>query len=298
MQKEKNKRILQSHPYKIYESNGTWYTHLPDSGKTEKRRKIKRKSKQALEKAIVDYYTSHENQMTVEDIFNAWNDDRLKYGYIAGSTHLRDKKFFKQYLMPTPMASRQIDSVSREEWTAWTQAQLDNGITAKQWSGLRGIIKGILHYAEDHHYIPYSAEDMLQRVRIHKNAFKKRKKSDSEEIYYSEDLQKLRDYCLKNWDAYTSCIWLISISGLRVGEATSLTPDDIDLTAMTINVHRTKTRGDETGQTLATVRDVPKQMPERGKCRFRLLRENVLLKSCGIAKTTIGKSRKIPMRNR
>ena len=96
---------------------------------------------------------------------------------------------------------------------------------------------------------------MLQRVRIHKNAFKKRKKSDSEEIYYSEDLQKLRDYCLKNWDAYTSCIWLISISGLRVGEATSLTPDDIDLTAMTINVHRTETRGDETGQTLATVRD-------------------------------------------
>ena len=96
---------------------------------------------------------------------------------------------------------------------------------------------------------------MLQRVRIHKNAFKKRKKSDSEEIYYSEDLQKLRDYCLKNWDAYTSCIWLISISGLRVGEATSLTPDDIDLTAMTIYVHRTETRGDETGQTLATVRD-------------------------------------------
>ena len=96
---------------------------------------------------------------------------------------------------------------------------------------------------------------MLQRVRIHKNAFKKRKKSDSEEIYYSEDLQKLRDYCLKNWDAYTSCIWLISISGLRVGEATSLTPDDIDLTAMTIYIHRTETRGDETGQTLATVRD-------------------------------------------
>ena len=255
MQKEKNKRILQSHPYKIYESNGTWYTHLPDSGKTEKRRKIKRKSKQALEKAIVDYYTSHENQMTVEDIFNAWNDDRLKYGYIAGSTHLRDKKFFKQYLMPTPMASRQIDSVSREEWTAWTQAQLDNGITAKQWSGLRGIIKGILHYAEDHHYIPYSAEDMLQRVRIHKNAFKKRRKQDAEEIYYAEDLQKLRDYCLKEWDAYTSCIWLISISGLRVGEVTSLTPDDIDLTAMTIYVHRTETRGDETGQTLATVRD-------------------------------------------
>ena len=151
MKREKNKKILESHPYKIYESNGTWYTHLPDSGKTEKRRKIKRKSKQALEKAIVDYYTSHENQMTVEDIFNAWNDDRLKYGYIAGSTHLRDKKFFKQYLMLTPMASRQIDSVSREEWTAWTQAQLDNGITAKQWSGLRGILKGILHYAEDHH---------------------------------------------------------------------------------------------------------------------------------------------------
>ena len=139
MQKEKNKRILQSHPYKIYESNGTWYTHLPDSGKTEKRRKIKRKSKQALEKAIVDYYTSHENQITVEDIFNAWNDDRLKYGYIAGSTHLRDRKFFKQYLMSTSMASKQIDSVSREDWTAWTQTQLDNGLTAKQWSGLRGI---------------------------------------------------------------------------------------------------------------------------------------------------------------
>ncbi len=60
---KKREEILKKHPYSIWfnEKENVWYSYLPDSSKTNNRRKIKRKNKNDLEKIICDYYQSVHN---------------------------------------------------------------------------------------------------------------------------------------------------------------------------------------------------------------------------------------------
>lgn len=53
-----NKKILKNHKYEIYysESEKSWRTYLPDETKPNKRRPVKRKSKENLEKEIIRFY--------------------------------------------------------------------------------------------------------------------------------------------------------------------------------------------------------------------------------------------------
>ena len=51
----KNAEILQNHQYKIWQGNNQkWYTYLPDG--EDGRKQVKRSTKAAIEKAVIQYY--------------------------------------------------------------------------------------------------------------------------------------------------------------------------------------------------------------------------------------------------
>lgn len=252
----KRKEILKEHEHKIFFSSGYWMTYCIEDGK---RKRIKRKSKKDLEDAIIALYggTAKEKKKktpTVKECFEAWNDQRLEKGFVIGSTHLRDKKFFNQFYRGTDFENRCVGDITASEWTAFLQDKLNTMLTAKAWAGLRGITRGTLDYCFDAGYTGYTSADVISAVRVHRRMFKTRTKEDEDEIYYADELQTLRAACLRDWDSYTACIWLISITGLRIGEATALGPDDIDLERMVVQVRKTETHGDETGQQVFSVR--------------------------------------------
>ena len=116
MKKKKEQEILNNHPYSVYEYKGYWYTTVPDIVKG--RRKIKKKNKQDLEQAIIDYYTSnHDNHgPTVKEVFKEWNEKRLADGYVKGATALRDMRTFEKYIMNSSLYDRPVRLISREEW--------------------------------------------------------------------------------------------------------------------------------------------------------------------------------------
>ena len=252
----KRKEVLQQHDHEIFQSGGYWMTYCIVDGK---RKRIKRKNRKDLEDAIVALYggTAKEKKKktpTVKECFEAWNDMRLEKGFIIGSTHLRDKKFFNQFYRGTDFENRSVGDISAAEWTAFLQENLNTMLTAKAWAGLRGITRGTLDYCFDAGYIKYASADVISAVRVHRRMFKTRTKEDEDEIYYADELQALREACLRDWDSYTSCIWLISITGLRIGEASALCPEDVDLDRMVVQVRKTETHGDETGQQVFSVR--------------------------------------------
>ena len=259
-EKMKREKLLKTHDHEIFFSGGSWMTYV--IGPDGKRRRIKRRRREDLETAIVELLgggeikerKKKEKGPTVEDCFTAWNDQRLQRGFIIGSTHLRDLKFYRQFYRDTDFASRCVAGITAAEWTAFLQARLNQGLTPKAWAGLRGITRGTLDYCFDAGYVRYTSADVMSGVRVYRRQFKTRTKEEGEEIYYADELQALRDACIRDWDSYTSCIWLISITGLRLGEVTALGPDDIDLDRMVVQVHRTETHGDETGQQLFSVR--------------------------------------------
>lgn len=65
----KNK-ILEQHPYAIYysEHEDRWRTYLPDFTKPDKRRAVKRKNKENLEKTIIDYYLRNLKSVSPDNI--------------------------------------------------------------------------------------------------------------------------------------------------------------------------------------------------------------------------------------
>ena len=253
---KKRKEILQQHDHEIFQSGGYWMTYCIVDGK---RKRIKRKDKKDLENAIVALYggTAKEKKKktpTVKKCFEAWNDMRLEKGFVIGSTHLRDKKFYNQFYRGTDFENRCVGDITATEWTAFLQEKLNSMLTAKAWAGLRGISRGTLDYCFDAGYTGYTSADVISAVRVHRRMFKTRTKEDEDEIFYADELQALRAACLRDWDSYTACIWLISITGLRIGEASALCPDDIDIDRMVVQVRKTETHGDETGQQVFSVR--------------------------------------------
>ena len=207
MKKKKEQEILNNHPYSVYEYRGYWYTTVPD--KVKGRRKIKKKKKEDLEQAIIDYYSSDPDDLapTVKDIFTIWNEGRIAAGTAKGSTAIRDLRTYDKYISRTPLNNRPVSTISREEWTAFLRKNLP-GKTAKEFGRLKGVVRGILQYAEDHLLITYSDEDVICKVRAPKNGFSCKSKNPEHEIYFSDELADLRQYCVDHPDPYTRCILL------------------------------------------------------------------------------------------
>ena len=100
--KEKNKcilnrkELLSKHPYKIWQGrDGKWYTYLPD--KEKGRKLIKRKILSELEDFVVAQIKEDEENPTITEIFNEWNDRKLGLKKIYNATHSRNKRFFYRH---------------------------------------------------------------------------------------------------------------------------------------------------------------------------------------------------------
>ena len=254
MKKKKEQEILNNHPYSVYEYRGYWYTTVPD--KVKGRRKIKKKKKEDLEQAIIDYYSSDPDDLapTVKDIFTIWNEGRIAAGTAKGSTAIRDLRTYDKYISRTPLNNRPVSTISREEWTAFLRKNLP-GKTAKEFGRLKGVVRGILQYAEDHLLITYSDEDVICKVRAPKNGFSCKSKNPEHEIYFSDELADLRQYCVDHPDPYTRCILLETLVGERAGELCAIKVEDVDLANMQICICRTETRAYINGKQKDTVRE-------------------------------------------
>ena len=254
MKKKKEQEILNNHPYSVYEYRGYWYTTVPD--KVKGRRKIKKKRKGDLEQAIVDYYiqVSDAHDLTVKEIFTTWNEGRLTTGVITGSTAIRDLRTYEKYIGTTKFNQLPASRITREEWTSFLQENLP-GKTAKEFGRLKGVVRGILQYAEDHHLIDYCDDDVINKVRAPKNSFVKKKKDPQNDVYFSDELAALRQYCVDHPDPYTRCILLETLIGERPGELCSIMVKDVDLANMQIAIRRTETRDYINGRQKDVVRE-------------------------------------------
>ena len=123
-------------------------------------------------------------------MFKEWNEKRLADGYVKGATALRDMRTFEKYIMNSSLYDRPVRLISREEWTVFLQDNLP-GKTAKEFGRLKGVVKGILQYAEDHLLICYSDDDVIRKVRAPKNSFLRPKKNPENEIYFPDERKRL-----------------------------------------------------------------------------------------------------------
>lgn len=66
---KKKRDILCKHKNKVWQgSNGYWYTHLPNLEYPEKRRLVKRITKDSLEEVIIDFYQDEDDDVNNKKI--------------------------------------------------------------------------------------------------------------------------------------------------------------------------------------------------------------------------------------
>ncbi len=239
---EQRKKILEKHPYAIWyqESTGKWVTTLPDGKGGRVRRK--NKDKKALEDVIVAYWRNQEENPTIKEVFNAWNDERMENRDIKPSTHDRTDQVFKRHFQK--IEDERIKSFTHVKWELFLQGELSgHKLYAKAWGDLRGLFRGMITYARRHGWVEYYPDDILADVEVTRRTFKEHDKTDEDDSFSLEERQKIMEYIAneENRSIHHLGIMLLFLCGLRVGELSALKPEDIEDGNM-IHVQRTETK--------------------------------------------------------
>lgn len=227
---------------------GQWYVDLPRIDDNNKRRQPRKKTRKEIDDIIIDFMTQYETNPTVKELFTEWNDAQKNNGFIKDNTYARNIKCFNRHLHE--WENKRIKSITDEMWIDFLEAQIVKfDLTYKGFSGIKHIVEGIILKARRKHCINFTADDVTKNLMIPKNAYRKTKKKDEDEVYTDVEMQKILDYTTKHRDAQNDCITLIFATGMRVGEAVALQHSDLDYRNLCISVNKTESRStDETGK--------------------------------------------------
>ena len=249
---------LDMHPYPIWQgiSNKCWYTYMPDEKTGEKKLK-KRNTRQEIEEVVIAYWEDRVAYPTIEKAFNMWNDRKLEMKKICTSTHIRNIYIFRKHFKE--FGKKQIGKTTPEEWVEFLEWQVPKyDLRRKQWTNLKALVLGMLKLAKRNKLILWNPIAMMQELDVTEHEFRVDYKEDSEEVYDCEEVEQLIDYCVAHKTPQNLCIILLYATGLRVGEAVALKPEDIGENS--VKVRRTETRKKVEGKSgyVYFVKDFPK----------------------------------------
>lgn len=251
----KRKELLEKHPYAITQGNdGKWRTYLPDSDKG--RRMVKKSTREAVEEVVILNIKSAMDNPTIKDVFLEWNDRRLELKKISNATHLRNKQIFNRHY--GEFGDRKIKSVNIEDIQEFLEEQVsEKDLTAKGFSNLKTITRGLLKRAKKRKLISFNVEELFQDLDTSETDFRKVIKEDCEEVFSEDEMPLMIDYLKENLDAKNIGILLMFATGIRVGELVALKHEVFD--GNTFKVRRTETRymGDD-GKYVYAVKEFPK----------------------------------------
>lgn len=257
---DERKKYLEHHK-KIHKkwtaSNGKSCTYLPDENAPKHRRLIRRNTEDELDDVIVAYWKQRIENPTVEEVFNEWNDRRLKHKIIEDATHTRLKQDFNRFY--GKMGKRKINSVSETEWEDFLNDCIcEYNLTAKAFSNLKGLTKGFLKRAKKLKMIDFEVETFFLELDVSDNRFKKTIIEDDKEIFYDDEMEKIMEYIRENPEPKNIGIALMFVTGIRVGELVALKHEDFDGTTFLIKREETKFKDVETQKYVYRVADAPK----------------------------------------
>lgn len=251
----KRNELLGKHPYAISQgSDGKWRTYFPD--KEKGRKMVKKSTKEAVENEVIDYWKSEMENPTIEDVFNEWNDRRSKLNKISQASHLRFKQIFNRHYKD--FGKKKIKNVTPQDIEEFLEEQIPKfELSAKSFSNLKTITKGLLKRAKKRRLIEMDVEALFREMDTSESHFKRTMKEDDREVFNEEEFPKVMEYLTNNPDLKNLGILIMFLTGIRVGELVALKHSDFD--GNTFKIRRTETKYvDEDGKYVYGIKDFPK----------------------------------------
>ncbi len=254
MEAMKRKELLEKHLYKIWQGkDGKWYTYLPD----DKKGRIlkKRTSQKDIEDDVIRYLKAEMENPTITEVFHEWNDRRIELKQISKAAYLRYKQVFNRHY--SSFGNNRIKTVAAEAFQEFLEEEAAEELTAKAFSLLKTVTRGLLKRAKRRKLISFNVEELLQELDTSEMNFKKIVKEDYEEVFSNEEMPVMIDYLKDNLDAKNIGILLMFATGIRVGELVALKHDVFE--GNTFKIRRTETRFlGENGRYVYDVKEFPK----------------------------------------
>lgn len=220
-------KYLKRHNSKIWQGkDGKWYTYVPDFEKD--RRLIKRSDRKELEDEIIKSYKADENNPTLTELFYEWIDRKVKYQEIQRQTYDRYIRDFKRFYGDTAFSNRRVRNIEEDDLEDFIlDTIVEKKLSSKAYSNMRIITRGMLSYAKKRKYTDLSAKVFFTEIEISKKIFKNKKKSDEENVFTQDEIDKLVGY-LSQKDTLTNLGVLFAVyTGMRSGEIAALKWEDV-----------------------------------------------------------------------
>lgn len=252
------KKYLEMHKYEVFlGADGSYHTSVPDETKKNGRRAIKRKTKESVEDAIIEYYKNAETEPTFENVFKKWIDSKLKYGEIEKQTADRYETDFYRFF--TDIKHHKIRYVSESDLEDFIKTSIhEKKLTAKGWANLRLLINGMFKYAKKQGYTQISITHFMGDLDLSKKSFRRNVKTNEESVFTDAEINKIMGYinCVEPSIINLGVI-LAFQAGLRAGELSALKWSDLKGNVLSVNKTEIRYK-DEDGHYVFEVRDFTK----------------------------------------
>ena len=237
MENMRNEKYLRSHLYEIWQGkDGRWRTHLPDANsKSERRRLIAKSTREKLEKEIIRYYKSIDEQeqakkVTLKEWYHTWLDYKKLQTrsdmYIRRIASDWDNYYAGTALINIPITELGYDTL--QEWAL--RIVREKTLTKKQYYNMSLIVRQSLDYAVQKGMIE---NNPFSRVHIDGKLFQAKKKpKDNTQVFLTDEQPQIEAEAWKDFSETGSvaclAVPLAFQTGLRLGEIVSLKENDIE----------------------------------------------------------------------
>ncbi|WP_026669309.1 tyrosine-type recombinase/integrase [Butyrivibrio sp. AE3006] len=239
---------LKMHNYNIWQgNNGYFYTILPDEKKKKKRKVIKRKNKDELEKAIIDFYIELEAIPSFKTCFVRWTEQKFSLGEIKKATYDRYFSEWRRFIEWNEISEKRISDISESELEAFIRLTISKqNLTAKAYSNMRTLIIGSFKYAKKMEYTDISISNFFGDLDLSKKSF--RKATKGLQIFDEDEMPLILEWLRQNPTVENLGILLTFQTGLREGELSAIKFSDVKGNKMHVHSQEIKYKSLETGK--------------------------------------------------
>lgn len=193
-----------------------------------------------MEKEIIRFYKSIEDEPTFKQCFFRWIEQKMEYGEIQRQTYDRYIADYERYIKDKDFEKCKIKTISEldlEDFIRRTIHELN--LTSKNWGNLRLLLNGTFKYAKKHNYTDISITAFMGDLDLSSKVFRRRSFLDEQQVFRNSETELIEQYINEHGLSLINLgIKLAFRTGLRVGELSSLKKEDIK--GNTLYVRRTE----------------------------------------------------------
>lgn len=220
----RKKLVEQKHPYAINSrTNGRVITTVKEEGKLNQ---ISAVTEEKMIAKLYAYYFENKKNLTLNDLFPEWKEERLKDKNVNIKTVSRDCQHWNKYYLKHPIIHIPISKLTTKMLNDFFNKNITEfNLSNREYNNMKSIMNALMRKSIDEEII---VENPMNGIYIKAKFRAIRKKSDGSKLYLNDEYNTLDAHLEKESTIEALCIQLMFQLGVRIGEVVAVKFSDIE----------------------------------------------------------------------